>query len=80
MTTTYSLTPIPQPELSTCRAWDVFGGREPYVVRCDAFDEWTCSCPDFKFRRALRRIQGGCVHIKAGRDQLELEAMEAVKG
>lgn len=65
--TKYHIIPIPQPELSTCRAWDVLGGTEDYVVKCDAMGEWVCSCPDWSKspggRRDLRRRQGGCKHI-----------------
>lgn len=60
--TAYVATPIPQPELSTCRAWDVAGGAEPYIVRCGMNDEWTCSCPHFRFRIGARG-RTVCKHV-----------------
>lgn len=42
--------------------YDCFGGSAPYVVKHDRIhDEWSCSCPDFDFRR--RRAHEDCVHI-----------------
>jgi len=67
-TTRYAITPIPQPPLSTCRAWDVTGGTEPYVVRCDSAGVWTCSCPVMtKARAGVRDLarRNGCKHVHA---------------
>lgn len=64
MTTTYAIEPVPQPELSRARVWDVIGGTEPYVVKCDDRGEWTCSCKDFFFRRGNRaRRDFTCKHV-----------------
>lgn len=70
--TRYRIVPIPQPPLSTCRAWDIFkDGVKAYLVKCsDLRDgyEWTCSCPDSSeapaARREMRRRAGGCKHIR----------------
>ena len=67
MIATYTIAPVPQPELSRGRVWDVFGGTEPYVVKCDAAGEWCCSCPNWckspGGRRERLRRDGGCKHI-----------------
>lgn len=62
--TRYTITPIPQPGLSTARVWEVTGGTEPYVVRCDERGEWCCSCKDHFFRRGNRAREGHhCKHV-----------------
>lgn len=74
--TTYRIVPVPQPELSTCRVWDVFGGTADYVVKCDERGEWTCSCKDFFFRRGNRARAGFlCKHCNAVIDSLNVDAM-----
>lgn len=69
--TTYRIVPIPQPELSNCRAWDVFGGTDDYLVKCGADGDWSCTCPNWckspGGRRELLRRDGGCKHIHAAK-------------
>ena len=60
--TQYRITPVPQPELSTARVWDVTGGSEPYVVRCDDRGEWSCSCPHHYYRVGSRG-RTPCKHV-----------------
>lgn len=53
----YTITPVPQPELSTARVWEVAGGSEPYVVKCTEFNtEWVCSCTGFFYRKSCKHV------------------------
>lgn len=61
----YKITPVPQPELSTARVWDVTGGTAPYVVKCSSANEWCCSCADYVHRG---RSRGACKHVVMVKD------------
>ncbi len=72
MVTAYTVSVVPQPELSTASVWEVIGGHEPYVVKLADDGCWGCSCPHYLHRGHRGRFD--CKHIRAVKESYRMDA------